>query len=80
MECRLCSGAIEGEPFTLSDLTESGGLLEVCRECAGSQYITVKIDGMEIEIHRDNYIEADREKLELAISMNWSRLAGIERD
>ena len=75
MKCELCKGAVDGQPFTLSDLTDAGCLLAVCRTCAGSRYIIVEIGGRKIEINRDDYIEADREQLEAAISKAARELA-----
>jgi hypothetical protein len=67
MNCEVCSKPIDGEPFSLSDLSEGGNLLKVCETCAGSQYITILDSGVEITINRDDYIGCNREKLEEAI-------------
>ena len=65
--CEICGVEIEGEPFTLSALTEPPSMLEACETCASSPYITVRHDGLQIRIDRDDYIRADHERLHVGL-------------
>ena len=67
MECEVCGQEIDGEVFTLSALTEEATLLRVCRTCAGSQWITIQSEGIEVVIFRDDYIRANKERLDMAL-------------
>lgn len=66
-ECELCGADIEGTPFALSSLGEDPRILEVCQECAESEYVRLEYEGLDLEVMRDDYIEADRENLHAAI-------------
>jgi len=65
--CDVCGSEIEGKPFTLSALTEPPSVLAACETCAGSQYITIHYDGLQVRIDRDDYIRADPERLHTAL-------------
>jgi hypothetical protein len=67
MNCGVCSKPIDGEPFSLSDLSDEGNLLKVCKTCAGSQWIAIEYDDVEVTVWRDDYIQCDRERLEEAM-------------
>ena len=64
MRCGVCKKEINGEPYTLSDLTEEGNLLSVCETCAGSQYIDVVVGNITVSAHRDDYIACNKERFE----------------
>lgn len=76
MKCALCGDAIEGQPFTLSDLNKPPEILDVCGPCSASTWITLDHDGVEVEVFRDDLIQCDRERLDTAIE---DALAALDR-
>ena len=63
MRCQICDKPIDGTPLTLSNLTDPPGTLRVCEACASSERVTVEIDGIAVEVDRDDFIQADKERL-----------------
>ena len=74
-QCELCGAAIEGVPFALSNLDEEQPrILEVCQQCAECDYFCLEHCDVELEVHRDDYIEADRDRLLAAVEDALYRL------
>ena len=65
--CEVCGAEFEGEAFSLSALTEPPSLLAACETCASSPYITIRHEGVQIRIDRDDYIRADHERLHIGL-------------
>lgn len=80
MTCDICSAEFEGKAFNLTTLTEVPELLEVCEACAGAQYVQLRSHGLDLVVHRDDYLRADRDRLDFALDkvhvvledMGWS--------
>lgn len=68
MKCELCGTEIGERPFALSSLAEPPRILKVCESCAGSDWITIKHDDeVEVEVLRDDYIIADKDRFFQAV-------------
>ena len=67
LRCAICEAAIAGKPFTLSSLTEPPRVLQVCEACAGSEWVTLDVGGIQVTVFRDDYLVADKERFEHAV-------------
>ena len=67
MECEVCQKEIEGEVATISGLTDPVSLLKVCESCSRAHYLDLWLEGMGVEVHRDDYIRADYDRLAYAL-------------
>ena len=65
--CAICTADIVGTPFTVVALTEPPRPLEVCETCAGSQYVQLRENGLDLVVFRDDYTRADPERLSCAL-------------
>lgn len=72
-ECEICCKTIEGKPFSLSNLSEPHRVLKVCEKCAGSDCVTISLGGINVTIYRDEFLRADRERLEHAVEMAYCK-------
>ena len=66
-QCAVCGAEIEGTPFTLSALTEPPSLLRSCADCAGAQYVKLRLGSLDVVVDRDDYIRADDNRLQAAL-------------
>jgi hypothetical protein len=48
--------------------------MAVCETCAASEYIDVEHDGIQVTVHRDTYLQADRERLAYALGLAFSAM------
>jgi hypothetical protein len=73
--CEICDRPIIGEPFSLSALDGTPRVLKVCESCSGAEYVTIAHSGIEVTVHRDDYIRSNHERFWYAIEEAW---AGLE--
>jgi len=74
MKCQICENEIQGEVFSLSDLSPSPKVLKVCQKCAESESITIYHAGIEMTVHRDDYIRCNKGRLQYAVEEVYSNL------
>jgi len=72
--CQICGSEIKGKAFSLSDLSPVPKVIEVCEKCAGSDWVTIDIDGVEVTVRRDDYIRCDKERLQYALDQALTSL------
>lgn len=72
--CDICGLPIEGEPFALSALDGTPRVLKVCEACAGSDYVTIYHAGIEVNVHRDDFIRSNQERFWYAVEKACSDL------
>ena len=61
--CEICATEFEGTPFTVVALTEPPRPLKVCETCAGSRYVQLRENDLDLVVFRDDYTRADIERL-----------------
>ena len=74
MICQVCGNPIKGEPANLSNLSNPPRILRVCETCAGSEWVNVTHDGIQVTVHRDDYLQADKERFQAAVESAWAVL------
>jgi ribosome-binding protein aMBF1 (putative translation factor) len=70
--CEICATEFEGTPFTVVALTEPPRPLEVCETCAGSRYVQLRQDDLDLVVFRDDYTRADPERLSQGLERIWT--------
>jgi ribosome-binding protein aMBF1 (putative translation factor) len=67
MKCEICNKEIVGQVAALSNLAEPPVILKVCEACAGTGWSRLDVDGVDVEVNRDDYLRADKERFEYAV-------------
>ena len=67
VECEVCGCDIVGEVAVISAMDDVGGLLKVCESCSRAHFVQLQLEGMGVEVHRNDYIQADYERLAYAL-------------
>ena len=72
--CAICWKELTKESFALSDLQEPPKRIQVCEACAAGGEIHLTLDGIGLEVDRDEFLQCDRDELEMAMGEAFSAL------